>query len=279
MKSIPCLTALVLGSCFSFGAMAAEPLRTAVDGTFAPHAMPSLGGGLQGFNVDLGQAIAKQMGREIEIDSAEFSGLMPGLNAGKYDFIVAPVTVTPERAENLLFTEGYLDSDYTFVQKKGATPISALDQLKGKTLAVNKGSNYEGWAKQNAEQYGFSFDVYSSNADAIQALLSGRADANLSGSTVAGWAAKQNPQLQTSHTIHSGQFWAITFRKDDVSGRDAVNLALKCLKHNGTVVELAQKWFGYTPDAESAAAKIQPGFGVPGLPGYEAKDVTLECGA
>lgn len=279
MKYLSSLTVWVIGSCLSLGVLAAEPLRTAVDGTFAPHAMPSLGGGLQGFNVDLGHALAKQMGRDIQIDSAEFSGLMPGLNAGKYDFIIAPVTVTAERANNLLFTEGYLDSDYTFIQKKGAAPITALDQLKGKTLAVNKGSNYESWAKQNAPMYGFKFDVYSSNADAIQAVLSGRADANLSGTTVAGWAAKQNPLLQTSYTIKSGQLWAIAFRKDDAAGRDKVNLALKCLKQNGTVVRLAEKWFGFKPGAESAAAKIQPGFGVAGLPGYEDKDVVLECHA
>jgi polar amino acid transport system substrate-binding protein len=279
MKNVSRLTVWVLGSSFSLCVMAAEPLRTAVDGTFAPHAMPSLSGGVQGFNVDLGRAIAKEMGRDIEIDSAEFSGLMPGLNARKYDFIVAPVTVTAERANNLLFTEGYLDSDYTFVQKKGVAPITALEQLRGAKLAVNKGSNYEGWAKQNAETYGFKLDVYSSNADAIQALLSGRADANLSGTTVAGWAAKQNPQLQSSYTIKSGQFWAIAFRRDDMAGRDAANLALKCLKHNGTIVELAEKWFGFTPDAESAAAKVQPGFGVQGLPGYEDKDVSLECRA
>ncbi len=255
MKYLSSLTVWVIGSCLSLGVLAAEPLRTAVDGTFAPHAMPSLGGGLQGFNVDLGQALAKQMGRDIQIDSAEFSGLMPGLNAGKYDFIIAPVTVTAERANNLLFSEGYLDSDYTFIQKKGAAPITALDQLKGKTLAVNKGSNYESWAKQNALTYGFTFAVYSSNADAIQAVLSGRADANVSGTTVAGWAAKQNPVLQTSYIIKSGLFWAIAFRKDDAAGRDRVNLALKCLKQNGTVVRVA------------------------GLPGYEDKDVTLECGA
>lgn len=279
MKYLSSFAVWVIGSCLSLGALAAEPLLTAVDGTFAPHAMPSLGGGLQGFNVDLGHALAKQMGRDIQIDSAEFSGLMPGLNAGKYDFIIAPVTVTAERANNLLFTEGYLDSDYTFIQKKGAAPITTLDQLKGKTLAVNKGSNYESWAKQNASLYGFKFDVYSSNADAIQAVLSGRADANLSGTTVAGWAAKQNPLLQTSYTIKSGQLWAIAFRKDDAAGRDKVNLALKCLKQNGTVVRLAEKWFGFKPGPESAAAKIQPGFGVAGLPGYEDKDVVLECHA
>ena len=73
-------------------------LRSAVDGTFAPHAFPKLDGGVQGFNVDLFTEVAKRLGRPITIDSASFSGLVPALNAGRYDFLAAPVTVTKERA-------------------------------------------------------------------------------------------------------------------------------------------------------------------------------------
>ncbi|MBD0275579.1 MAG: transporter substrate-binding domain-containing protein, partial [Acetobacteraceae bacterium] len=90
------------------------PLRCAVDGTFAPHSFPKLEGGVQGFQVDLFQEVAKRMGRRIAIDSASFSGLIPALNAGRYDFLCAPTTVTPERAANLLFTEGYLWTELQF---------------------------------------------------------------------------------------------------------------------------------------------------------------------
>src|SRR6202008_5199133 len=82
------------------------PLKTGVDATFAPHAMPKLSGGIEGFNVDLANEIAKRLHRGIEIDATQFSGLLPGLQAGSYDFIAAPTTVTKERAETLLFTEG-----------------------------------------------------------------------------------------------------------------------------------------------------------------------------
>src|SRR5262249_55519283 len=81
------------------------PLKTGVDATFAPHAMAKLSGGIEGFNVDLANEIAKRLHRGIEIDATQFSGLLPGLAAGSYDFIAAPTTVTKERAENMLFTE------------------------------------------------------------------------------------------------------------------------------------------------------------------------------
>ena len=60
------------------------PLRTAVDGTFAPHAFPSLSGGYEGFNVDLANEIAKRLKRKIIIDAAQYSGLIPALQAGTY---------------------------------------------------------------------------------------------------------------------------------------------------------------------------------------------------
>ena len=284
MKSMPfspCLRALpfVMMACFAAPALAqpAATLKTAVDATFAPHAMAKLGGGLQGFNIDLGEELAKRLGRKIDIEGAEFSGLVPGLNSRRYDFLIAPVTVTPARAKALLFTEGYLDTDYTFLGTKTSAPVVKLEDLKGKTLAVNKGSNYEAWARENAEKYGFKIDVYGGNADAVQAILSGRADYNLAGTTVVAWAAKQNTMLKTSYTIKTGLVWAIAFRLDDKAGRDAASNALKCMKKDGSVAKLAVKWFGFQPDANDSAVKIAPGTGVPDMEGYDPSPVTPKC--
>jgi polar amino acid transport system substrate-binding protein len=252
------------------------PLRTGVDATFAPHAMVKLGGGLQGFNIELGEELARRMGRKIEIEGTEFSGLVPGLNAKKYDFLLAPVTVTAERAKAMLFTEGYMNADFTFVTKKGAAPIT-LDGLKGKTIAVNKGSAYESWAKENAEKYGFKYDVFGTSADATQAVVAGRADTTLVGNTVAGWAAKQNPAVQTSLTMKVGNQWALAFRADDKAGRDAASMALKCMKQDGFVGRIAEKWFGFKPEADSVAVKVEAGTGVPGFEGYDPTPVVLKC--
>ena len=252
-------------------------LKTGVDATYAPHAMVKLGGGLQGFNIDLGQELAKRLGKKLEIEGTEFSGLIPGLNAGKYDFVLAVVTATPERAKAMLFTEGYLNNDFTFVEKKAAPGIKGLADLKGKTIAVNKGSAYEAWLRENADKYGFKFDVYGSNADAVQAVQAGRADANLAGSTVSGWAAKQNPAVKTSYTISTGLVTALAFRANDKAGRDAASMVLKCMKKDGWVAKTAEKWFGFTPAADSVAVAIAPGHGIPGMDGYDPGPVALKC--
>jgi hypothetical protein len=148
-------------------AFAQQPIRTGIDATFAPHAMPKAGGGLEGFNIDLANELAKRMHRPITIDGTEFSALIPGMNAKKYDFLIAPTTVTPERSKAMLFSEGYMETDYMFLQKKADKDIKGLEDLKGKTITVNKGSAYETWAKANAEKYGFKYDVYGTNADAF----------------------------------------------------------------------------------------------------------------
>src|SRR3989442_8940333 len=98
------------------------PLRTGVDGTFAPHAMPKLGAGVEGFQIDLFTEVARRMKREITIDSVSFSTLIPGMLSGRYDFIAAPTTLTKEPAENMLFTPGYLRTSYHFGIKKSSAP-------------------------------------------------------------------------------------------------------------------------------------------------------------
>ena len=133
------LKALLAISCGALGATAIaqdKPMVAGVDGTFAPHAMPKLGGGVEGFNVDLIMEIGKQLGRKMEIHAAEFSGLIPAMNAGRLDFVGAPTTVTPERAQNLLFTEGYLNTYYQFLVPAGKPDLKSLDDLKGKNLGL-----------------------------------------------------------------------------------------------------------------------------------------------
>src|SRR5436190_16789661 len=131
------------------------PLRTAVDGTFAPHAFPSMSGGYEGFNVDLANEIARRLKRKIIIDAAQFSGLVPALQAGTYDFLSAPTTATKERAENMLFTEGYLNTDFQFLIRKDTPKITKLEDLRGRTISVNKGSAYDSWAREREGQIGW----------------------------------------------------------------------------------------------------------------------------
>ncbi|MDF3064024.1 MAG: amino acid transporter solute-binding protein [Microvirga sp.] len=253
------------------------PLRTAVDGTFAPHAFPDMRGGVQGFNVDLAREIGRKLKREVTVDAAQFSGLLPALQAGTYDFIIAPVTVTKERAENLLFPEGYLNTDFQFLVKRDAPDIKSLEELKGKVVSVNRGSAYDTWARGLEEKIGWKVESFGTQTDAVQAVIAGRAHANVAGNTVVAWAAKQNPQVKLSYLHSTGLVWSAAVRKDNAEMRAQLENAIECLKQEGAIAKLHETWFGIAPAAGSAAVTIFPGTGVPDMTGYDPAPRTPKC--
>ena len=255
------------------------PLRTGVDGTFAPHAMPKLGGGIEGFQIDLFTEVARRMKREITIDSVSFSTLIPGLLSGRYDFIAAPTTVTKERAESMIFTAGYLWTAYQFGIKKGSAPIKDWSDLKGKVVSVNKGTPYETLSKAEGAKHGFTVQAYDTQPDATQAVLSGRAYATLGGNTTIVYAASKNPQFVADLELGSTRaHWAAPLRKDSVALRNQIQDVLDCMKKDGTTARLSEKWFGRAPGPDALERVITPGYGVPGMPGYDPTPHELKCG-
>jgi polar amino acid transport system substrate-binding protein len=187
--------------------------------------------------------------------------------------------VTPERAANLLFSEGYLNTYYQFLVPAGKPDLKTLADLRGKTISSNKGSAYDKWLSDNAAQFGFKTEAYPTNSDAVQAVLSGRADATLGGNTVSAYAALRNPGklLVTSLTVDQGLVWAAVFRKDDTALRNAVDEAIECLKQDGTIARLSEKWFGVKPAPGSAAVTVFPGYGVPGMAGHDPTPHVAKC--
>ena len=133
--------ALMAGS----SAAAADTMKVAADVGYSPHVMASASGGVEGYNVDIMNEMAKRMGVKHKGIDQEWSGIFAGLAAGKYVVIIAPTTVTKERSEKMLFGEPYFEVNYQFLIKKGAPQINSLDDLAGKKIAVNKGNFYDKW--------------------------------------------------------------------------------------------------------------------------------------
>jgi len=256
---------------------AQETIRVGADVGFAPHVMAKPTGGFEGFNVDLIEEIAKRMGVKVEIIDVPYSGIFAAMDAGRIDFIIAPTTSNKDRASKVLVSEGYLNNDFRFIVKKGGLKINSLEDLRGKKIAVNRGNSNDVWLTKRQSEYGYEIIRFGSNPDALQAVISGQADANFVGATVGAWVSMKTPQLEPSYVVKTGFTYFHPFKKGDEKRRNAFERVLECVKMDGTLVKIYKKWFKEDPRPDEAVLRAVVGSGVPGLEGYDPTPQPINC--
>lgn len=279
MTRFAALTAAVLVPLVGAPAVAdAETFKVAADVGYAPWAMREASGETSGFAVDVANEIATRLGKDgVEIIDVNFSAIFAGLFAGRYDMIIAPMSITEVRAKELLFTEGYLTSGLALVVAADRNDISGPEDLKGKILATNSGSQTDTWATEHAEQYGFTVQRYDKDTDAMQAVVAGRADADIVNIFVAQHAAKNNNKLKVAHRLYTDQDVGYAVRKEDVDLRNSIENAMECMKLDGVFYELHEKWFGEYPEPVNSIMKVYAGYGPVGFEGHEATFHVPDC--
>ncbi len=275
--------ALVLACVFTGAAGAGEPgaaeppLRAGVLEDAPPYVMKDAHGALTGFTIELFRLVAARMQRQIAFSTAPQHVLFEDLEKGKYDTLPGPIAATPEHAGAMLLLEGYSWSEFQFGVRRG-DHLTALPELRGKRLAVRIASVYAEWANRNAQRYGFTVLPVPSSASAAQAVIDNQADASLSGSTVQGYAAAQNTNYVTALPLpETRTHQSAAVRRSDPELREEMEDALRCLKMDGTVARLSKQWFGRDPEAEDLENLVVPGYGVPGLAGYDPKPPKTRC--
>lgn len=246
-----------------------EKLKVAIDVGYAPWAMKKPTGETDGFAIDAAAEIAKRLGRPgVELVDVNFSAIFAGLFAKRYEMIAAPTSMTKERAEQMLFTEGYMTGGLAFVIRSSEPDMKGPEDLKGKVLATNNGSLSDTWATQNLDKYGYTIQRYDKDTDAMQAVVTGRAFANISDAFGSQYAASRNKSIKVGHILFSDRRLGFPVRKDDVEFRNRVEAAVECMKLDGTFARLYEKWFGGVPPAEQALNTVFVGYGPIGLPGF-----------
>jgi polar amino acid transport system substrate-binding protein len=254
-----------------------KPLVVGSDFGIAPWMVRGTGGP-EGFGVDMVNEIAKRLGRPgVEIVDVNFSGLFAALFAKRMEFTVNPLNITAERAERMLYTEPFFATGNGFLVR-AAEEMKGLEDLKGKAIAVNRGTISDTWATANAERLGFEVQRYDTFPDSVQAVITRRAFAALNEIPTAVYAASQNRAMKVGFKDFTGRNFGFAFRPESREYRNKVEEVIECMKLDGTLVKLHEKWYGSAPDPMSSLTAVYFGYGPPGLKGYEPTAHKPSCG-
>jgi putative amino-acid transport system substrate-binding protein len=223
---------------------AAETIRVGMSGGYFPFTFVQQDK-LQGFEVDLMNAIAAETGDEVVFETMSFSGLVGALEAGRIDTIANQITITPEREATFVFTQPYVYDGAQVVVREGNTEIAGVEDLRGKSVAVNLGSNFEELLRELPYADEIDIRTYESNIEQDTAL--GRVDAFVMDRVSTGQVIAESPlPLQLAGPPFSEIQNALPFRNDEAGNalRDRVDAAITTLRENGTLSELSVKWLG-----------------------------------
>lgn len=222
----------------------AETIRVGMSGGYFPFTFVKQDK-LQGFEVDVLNAVAEETGDDVEFVTMSFSGLIGALESNRIDTIANQITVTPEREARFAFSQPYvIDGAQVVVKKGNETEITGPESLKGRTVAVNLGSNFEALLRELPYADEIDIKTYESNLEQETAL--GRVDAFVMDRVSATQVIKETPlPLALAGKPFSELRNALPFRNDDEGKalRDRVNAAIATLKENGKLTEISQKWF------------------------------------
>ena len=235
---------------------AAETIRVGMSGGYFPFTF-TRADELQGFEVDLMNAVGEITGDDIEFVTMSFSGLIGALESGRIDTVANQITVTPEREAKFAFTQPYVYDGAQVVVKAGNEgTITGPESLSGKSVAVNLGSNFEELLRALPNASDIDIRTYESNIEQDTAL--GRVDAFVMDRVSSAQVIKESPlPLALAGQPFSEIQNALPFRNDQagLAMRDRVDAAITTLKENGRLAEISQKWLDADVTKPLAAAE------------------------
>ncbi len=240
-KSIVVLSVLIaLVLLLTACAPAATKVSVATDATFKPFEYKDDAGNLIGFDIDMMNKIAEKAGLQIEWVNVPFESLLAGLATCQYDAAAAAISIDPERAKNMLFSDPYLDAGLVVVVQKSNTTINSKDDLKGLKVAAQLGTTGEIEAKKIE---GVTYKPYDSYDLAFLDLSNGQIDAVIADNPVAlGFIAANPDKLKTAGPVFNSEQYGIAMCKTNTDLQTKINKALKELIDDGTITELAKKY-------------------------------------
>lgn len=227
-------------------------LKVAIDPTYQPFTFKTADGKPTGFDVDIAEALCKEIKRQCVFVEQVWDSMIPGLQAKKYDAIISSMSITEERLQVVDFSDKYYSTPSQIVVKTG-TPFTDLASLKGKKLGVLKGSTQEKYALGELKPVGVNVVPYEAQDQVYLDIKSGRLDGTVADrvEVTGGFLSKPEgkdygfvgPELNEEKYFGIGM--GVALRKGETQLKDDINAAIKTIRSNGTYDQLAKKYFDF----------------------------------
>jgi ABC-type amino acid transport substrate-binding protein len=196
-----------------------------------------------GYDIDVAEAIAKKIGVPLEVTEMQFTGLIPSLQNGQADLVIAAMYITPQRKEVVDFADPYMDTGMVVAVRKDDTAIKGPNDLNGKVVGVKTGATSEKVAQEmNEKGAKITIKSYKETVDYLLDLQNGRLDAAINDLLNQLEYNKANPTVKIVGDPFTKAQLGIAAKKGDKELIDLVNTVLKELKQNGEAEKMYQKW-------------------------------------
>ena len=212
---------------------------------FKPFQFKDNTGAIVGFEVDLIDLVAKDMGVTQEIVDIAFDQITSGavFAAKKCDVGAAAITIRPQREKDATFAEPHFESKQALMVKTGSG-ITDIPDLKGLTVAVQTDTTGKDFAEGKAAEFGFTTKVFDDMPSASNAVLGTGADATINDNGVLFDFAKDNAGVEVVKEYDTGEFYGFNVSNDNKALATKINEVMAKAKADGTLNTIYQKWFG-----------------------------------
>ena len=232
---------------FSAGAMA-ETLKMGIEAAYPPFNNKDASGNVVGFDKDIGDALCAKMKVECTVVTSDWDGIIPALNAKKFDFLISSLSITEERKGAVDFTDPYYSNKLQFIAPKNVDFKTDKDSLKGKTIGTQRATLAGTWLEDTYAD-DIKVSLYDTQENAYLDLTSGRVDAILADKYANyDWLktdAGKNYEFKGDPVVESDKI-GIAVRKGDNELRNKLNAALKEIVADGTYKKINDKYFPFS---------------------------------
>jgi ABC-type amino acid transport substrate-binding protein len=242
-------TAASTAAAADLGLLEPGKLQVASDIPYAPFEFTEPGSTEAiGFDVDLVKAVAATPGigiTDVEFIKQPFDTIIVSIAQGRFDMSASSFSITPERAKQIDFSDGYFTATQSVMVKTGSD-IQGIDDLEGRRIGAQRGTT---GADLAATVKGAEVLRYEIIDDAFNALAADRVDAVINDYAVSAYAAERRDDFEIVDRNPTVENYGLVFPKDNPALRDAFNAGLAEIRANGTYDEIFRKWFGEDPPA------------------------------